>query len=76
MANELVRSPQRREVGTAYALWALSFVLLPGIHRFYLGRPASGIIWLLTGGLCGVGTIIDAIFLPRMVEDSNAGRGW
>ncbi len=33
-----------------------------GIHRFYLGRYVSGIIWLLTGGLLGIGVFFD-IFL-------------
>ncbi len=32
-----------------------------GIHRFYLGYTGIGILMLLTGGLCGILTIIDLI---------------
>ena len=34
-----------------------------GIHRFYLGYYGMGILYLLTGGLCGIGVIIDLIKL-------------
>jgi hypothetical protein len=34
-----------------------------GIHRFYVGKIASGILWLCTGGLFGVGYIIDLILI-------------
>ena len=34
-----------------------------GIHRFYLGHPIMGVIYLLTGGLCGVGWLIDIILI-------------
>lgn len=32
-----------------------------GIHRFYLGYTGMGILYLLTGGLCGIGVIVDFI---------------
>lgn len=32
-----------------------------GAHRFYEGKIATGILWLCTLGLCGVGVVIDFI---------------
>jgi TM2 domain-containing membrane protein YozV len=55
----------------AYVLWF--FVGYLGIHRFYLGRPITGVIWLCTGGLLGVGWLIDLVLTAFMVEDENAG---
>ena len=34
-----------------------------GIHKFYLGQIGPGILYLFTGGLCGIGLIIDLIKL-------------
>lgn len=73
MRTELVRR-DAREVGWAYLLWFSWFLGICGIHRFYTGRWITGLLWLCTGGLCGIGQIVDLIFIPRMVEDHNAGR--
>lgn len=32
-----------------------------GVHRFYLGYPMEGVLQLLTGGGCGIWTLIDII---------------
>lgn len=34
-----------------------------GVHRFYVGKTASGILYLLTCGICGFGWLIDMILI-------------
>jgi hypothetical protein len=41
----------------------------PSPQRFYVGRPMSGLVWLFTGGLFGIGWLIDLFLLPQFVEE-------
>ena len=34
-----------------------------GVHRFYVGKMGTGILMLLTGGACGIWTIVDIIMI-------------
>ncbi len=43
-----------------------------GAHRFYFGKPLTGLIWLLTGGVFLVGWIVDFFLVPSM--DDEAAR--
>lgn len=60
----------RRSLLIAYLLWF--FLGYLGIHRFYLGRPFTGVLWLLSGGLLGIGWIFDLFWTVVMVEDENS----
>jgi ribosomal protein L37E len=45
------------------ALLLCLFVGYLGIHRFYVGKIGTGILWLCTGGLFGVGWVIDLVLI-------------
>jgi TM2 domain-containing membrane protein YozV len=34
-----------------------------GIHRFYTGYAWFGVLYLLTGGILGIGILVDLIFI-------------
>ncbi len=61
-----------RDLGTSYLLAAIGFITpVAGLHHFYLHQPIMGVLYLLTWGFCGVGTLIDLIRMPRLVENEN-----
>ena len=49
----------------------LTFLGILGIHRFYLGRIGTGLLWLFTGGLFGIGWLYDFCTLNRQVDEKN-----
>jgi TM2 domain-containing membrane protein YozV len=61
-------------VGIAYLLWLLSGFGALGLHRFYLGKIPTGILWMFTGGLCMVGSIVDFFTLGSQVKKANMER--
>ncbi|MDV2995987.1 MAG: hypothetical protein N4J56_005641 [Chroococcidiopsis sp. SAG 2025] len=60
-----------RETGVAYILWCACFLGVCGVQRFYCGKYISGIIYLFTLGLFGLGQLVDLALIPGMVEDKN-----
>lgn len=45
------------------ALLLCVFLGYLGAHRFYVGKTWTGLLWLVTGGLFGVGYIADIVSL-------------
>ncbi len=50
----------------------LTFLGLFGIHRFYMGKWVSGIIWFLTGGLLTLGYLYDFWTLNSQISEVNS----
>ena len=67
-----------RSGGKSYNLsWILlTFLGIFGIHRFYLGKWVTGIIWLLTGGLFLFGLLYDLWTLNTQIDEVNRDRLW
>ena len=49
----------------------LTFLGIFGVHRFYLGKWITGLIYLLTGGLFLVGIIYDFWTLNEQISEIN-----
>ena len=62
--------PGRLDYNLAWIL--LAFLGLFGIHRFYMGKVLTGILWLCTGGLFGLGWLYDLWTLNGQISEINA----
>jgi len=49
----------------------VGFFGVAGVHRFIIGQIGMGILYLLTGGLCAIGTIVDIINYKNLAFEYN-----
>lgn len=71
----LERSADRRYV-EGHIDYTVAWILLVflgvfGIHRFYLGKYVTGILYLLTLGLFGIGLLYDLWTLNGQISETN-----
>jgi len=71
----LAASADRRyndgETNYSIAWLFLTFLGFFGAHRFYMGKIGTGLIYLLTLGLCGIGVIYDYWTLNEQISSQN-----
>ena len=52
----------------------LTFLGVFGVHRFYLGKWGTGILYLLTLGIFGIGLIYDFWTLNSQISELNLSK--
>jgi TM2 domain-containing membrane protein YozV len=68
-----INSYIKKSKSTTILLCLIGFIGVAGLHRIYTGHVLSGIIFLVTGGLLGIGTIFDLLNLIFDVFEDKAG---
>ena len=72
------RSADRRYVAGAFDYsvgWLLlTFLGIFGVHRFYLRKWLTGLLYLVTGGLLGIGYLYDLWTFNSQINEANVGR--
>ncbi|WP_017719968.1 TM2 domain-containing protein [Kamptonema formosum] len=58
-------------LSTSYILCIVWFFGLGGLHRLYNGKIGTGLLWLFTWGVFGVGQFVDLFIIPSMVEEHD-----
>ncbi len=66
-----VYSSRRRDPTIILLTACVGFLGISGIHRFLLGHIGMGILFLLTAGLCFIGTIVDIVNYKRLAFEYN-----
>ena len=64
---------RRKDPQTILILCLLGFFIIAGVHRFVLNQVGMGILYILTGGLCLIGTIVDLVNYKDMTFQYNRG---
>ncbi|MCL2488178.1 MAG: TM2 domain-containing protein [Oscillospiraceae bacterium] len=59
--NSQVSRVSSKSKGVAAVLCFFFGVL--GIHRFYVGKAGTGVVWFITAGLLGIGAFVDFIMI-------------
>jgi len=52
---------KRRDPQDILLFTLLGFIVVAGVQRFVTNQIGMGILYLLTGGLCLIGTIVDLV---------------
>lgn len=62
---------RRKDPQTILLLTLVGFLGIAGIQRFFVDQIGMGILYLLTGGICLIGTIVDLINYKNIAFEYN-----
>lgn len=65
-----------KPMGKVPAILITWFLGCLGVHRFLAGKMGTGILWLITLGFFGIGTIVDFIMVCIGKFTDKDGNVW
>ena len=72
MAQYVTITSNKRKT-PALLLCILGFFGIAGLHRFYVGKIGTGLLWLCTGGFFLIGTLVDLLHILLGKFRDNTG---
>jgi len=66
-----IYNSRRKDPQTILLLTLIGFLGVAGVHRFVLDQIGMGLLYLFTGGLCLIGTIVDLVNYKRLSLEYN-----
>ncbi|MCX6272938.1 MAG: TM2 domain-containing protein [Bacteroidetes bacterium] len=67
----MIYQSRRRDPQMILLLTLLGFVGVAGVHRMMMAEIGLGVVYLFTGGICMIGTIIDIFNHKKLALDYN-----
>jgi TM2 domain-containing membrane protein YozV len=63
---------RRKDPSNILLFTVIGFLGISGIQRFVLNQVGMGLLYLFTGGLCVIGTIIDLVNHKKLAFEYNS----
>ena len=67
----MVYSGRRKNPQDILLFTLIAFVGVAGVQRFVVGQIGMGILYMFTGGLCIIGTIVDLVNYKELAYEYN-----
>jgi TM2 domain-containing membrane protein YozV len=67
----LLYNARRKDPQLILLTTLLGFIIIAGVQRFIIGQIGMGLLYLFTGGLCLIGTIIDLVNYKKLAFEYN-----
>jgi TM2 domain-containing membrane protein YozV len=67
-----IYNSRRKDPQTILLLTLIGFLGISGVHRFVLDQIGMGLLYLFTGGLCLIGTIVDLVNNKSLAFEYNS----
>jgi TM2 domain-containing membrane protein YozV len=72
----MVYSSRRKDPQLILITSLAGFIGVAGVHRFILEQIGMGLLFLFTGGLCWIGTIVDLINYKKLAFEYNSKKAY